>query len=123
MLVKYPGLAVVAIVALSLAIGAGAAYREFVNDLLYGQLPFDQADRIVGIQNWDEQSGDPENRSTADFIAWRGTLSAFEDLAAYRTLDRNLITDEDARSRCAAWKSAPRHFASPACRRSSAGRC
>ncbi|MGH9383615.1 MAG: ABC transporter permease [Vicinamibacterales bacterium] len=94
MLAKCPGLTIVAVFALSLAIGAGAGYLEFVNDLLHGQLPFDQGDRIVGIQNWDQQTGDPENRSTADFVAWRGTLSSFEDLAAYRTLDRNLITDD-----------------------------
>jgi predicted permease len=94
MLVKYPGLTTVAVFALALAIGAGAAYLEFVNDLLHGRLPFDQADRIVGIQNWDQETGAPEHRSTADFVAWRGTLSSFEDLAAYRPLDRNLITDD-----------------------------
>src|SRR5436190_1105443 len=52
MLRKFPGLAVVALFALSLAIGAGAAYLEFINDLMHGKLPFPEADRIVGIQTW-----------------------------------------------------------------------
>ena len=40
MLAKYPGLTLVAVFALSLAIGAGAAYLEFINDLMHGKLPF-----------------------------------------------------------------------------------
>lgn len=94
MLVKYPGLTGVAVFALSLAIGAGAAYLEFVNDLLHGRLPFVEGDRIAGIQIWDQQTGLPEHRATADFVEWRRELRAFEALAATGPLDRNLITDD-----------------------------
>ena len=94
MLAKYPGLTIVAVFALSLAIGAGAGYLEFINDLMHGQLPFAEGHRIVGIQTWDQQTGKPDHRSTADFVAWRGTLHSFEDLAAYRPLDRNLMTGD-----------------------------
>lgn len=94
MLAKYPGLTLVAVFALSLAIGAGAGYLEFVADLMHGQLPFAEGHRIVGIVTWDQQTGKPDHRSTADFVAWRGTLRSFEDLAAYRQLDRNLMTGD-----------------------------
>jgi putative ABC transport system permease protein len=94
MLAKYPGLTIVAVFALSLAIGAGAGYLEFVNDLMHGQLPFEEGHRIVGIQNWDQQTGKPEHRSTADFVAWRGTLKSFEAVAASRPLERNLTTGD-----------------------------
>ena len=94
MLVKYPGLTAVALFALSLAIGAGAAYLEFVNDLLHGKLPFRDSDRIVGIINWDQQAGAPENRSTFDFVAWKGTLAALDEIGAYRDFNRNLVTDD-----------------------------
>jgi predicted permease len=94
MLRKYPGLTAVALFALSLAIGAGAAYLEFVTDLLHGRLPFHEGGRIVGVQNWDQQSGDPEDRSTFDFVAWRGALATIDDLGAYRPLDRTLITGD-----------------------------
>ena len=96
MLRKNPGLTVVALFALSLAIGAGAAYLEFINDLMHGKLPFPEADRIVGIQVWDQESGDPDQRQTANFVAWRGSLRSIDQLAAYRTLERNLITDGHA---------------------------
>ena len=94
MLRKYPGLTAVAVFALSLAIGAGAAYLEFVNDMLHGKLPFRDGERLVGIVSWDRETGDPEPRSTFDFVAWRNALSSFEDLGAYRALDRNLITED-----------------------------
>ena len=94
MMRKHPGLTAVALFALSLAIGAGAAYLEFVSDLLHGKLPFPEPDRIVGIQLWDRQSGDPEHRVTTQFVDWRSSLNSFEDLAAYRGLDRTLITDD-----------------------------
>ena len=83
---SIPGLTAVALFALSLAIGAGAAYLEFVNDLMHGKLPFPEADRIVGIQVWDQESGDPDPKQTANFVAWRDSLRSFEALAAYRTL-------------------------------------
>jgi predicted permease len=94
MLVKYPGLTAVAVFALSLAIGAGAAYLEFANDLLHGKLPFRDADRIVGILNWDQQTGEPENRSTFDFVAWKGALAALDEIGAYRDFNRNLVTED-----------------------------
>jgi len=96
MLRKSPGLTAVALFALSLAIGAGAAYLEFINDLMHGKLPFPDADRIVGIQTWDQESGDPDNRQTATFVEWRGALRSIDQLAAYRAIDRNLITDGHA---------------------------
>ncbi len=70
------------------AIGAGEAYLEFVNDLLHGKLPFPDADRIVGIQHWDRQTGDPEDRVAFDFVSWRDGLASFETVGAYRVLDR-----------------------------------
>lgn len=94
MLQKFPGLTAVALFALSLAIGAGAAYLEFVNDLMHGKLPFPEADRIVGIQIWDQDSGEVDQRQTANFVAWRPSLKSIDDLAGYRSLNTNLITDD-----------------------------
>jgi predicted permease len=94
MLRKHPGLTAVALFALSLAIGAGAAYLEFVNDLMHGKLPFADADRIVGIQMWDRRSGDPEHRVSADYVSWQSSLRSFEELAAFRRLDFTLTTPD-----------------------------
>ena len=94
MLRKYPGLTIVGVLALSLAIGAGAAYLEFVNDLYRPTLPFAESERLVGIVNRDLQTGRVEERASWDFAAWRGSLRSIEMLGAYRALDRNLITED-----------------------------
>jgi putative ABC transport system permease protein len=94
MLVKSPGLTVIAVAALAVAIGGGAAYLEFVNDLFRPTLPIREGHRIVGIQNWDPATGNPEHRSLHDFARWRERLVSVEHLGAFLGLERNLITDD-----------------------------
>jgi hypothetical protein len=94
MLIKYPGLTVVAVIALSMAIGAGASYMEFVADLLHPTLPFKDGHRIAGIVNWDVKTGTPTRKSLYDFTRWRGEVASVVDLGAALSLRRNLITDD-----------------------------
>jgi predicted permease len=94
MLRKNPGLTVIGTLALSLAIGAGAAYLEFVNDLYRPTLPFANGDRLVGLVNRDLQSGNVEDRVTWDFVSWRDSLKSLDSIGAYQVMDRNLITDD-----------------------------
>ncbi|MDP1570562.1 MAG: ABC transporter permease [Vicinamibacterales bacterium] len=91
---RYPGLTATAVFALALAIGAGAAYLEFTADLMHGRLPSDPGRRIVGIVQWDQQTGRPEDRVTFDYVSWRDTLTTLDGLAAYRNLERNLVTED-----------------------------
>ena len=53
MLVKSPGLTVIGVIALAGAMAAGAAYLEFLNDLLRPLLSSPDGDRIVGVRVWD----------------------------------------------------------------------
>jgi putative ABC transport system permease protein len=94
MLIKYPGLTLIAVVALSVAIGGGAAYLEFVNDAIRPRLPVTGGDRIVGIQLWDTTTGEADHRALHDFAAWREGVTSVEDLGAYRPMEHNLITEE-----------------------------
>jgi hypothetical protein len=94
MLVKSPGLTIVGVVALSVAIGSGAAYMEFVNDMVRPTLPLPHADRIVSVLNWDAALGEPVYQSLHDFTVWRERVRSIEHLGAYVPLERNLITDD-----------------------------
>jgi predicted permease len=94
MLRKYPGLTVVGTLALSLAIGAGAAYLEFVNDLYRPTLPFADSERLVGIANRDVQTGELEQRASWDLARWRDSVTSIAEFGAYAALDRNLVTDD-----------------------------
>ena len=94
MLIRYPGLTLVAILALSVAIGGGAAYLEFVNDLYRPSLPVRDGDRLVGIYNQDVARGTADLHQLHDFAAWREEVKSIEGIGAFQPLSRNLITSD-----------------------------
>src|SRR5688500_14518712 len=94
MLVRYPGLTVVAVFALSVAIAGGAAYLEPVNDSFYPRLAFADGERIVGIYHQNAAAGGTERRVLRDFVSWRAQLQSVDDLGAFAELEANLITDD-----------------------------
>ncbi len=94
MLVKYPGLTVVGGCAMAFAIAIGAAGFEFLTQMVRPALPLADGDRIVGIQQLDTAANGVESRVVHDFVAWRGELGSVVELSAFRTLDRNLITED-----------------------------
>jgi putative ABC transport system permease protein len=94
MAARHPGLTLIAIFALSVAIGAGAGYFEFIQKLFRGTLPVADGHRIVGIYNWDAARGESDHEALHDFMAWRDTLQSIDTLAALRTVDRNVMASD-----------------------------
>ena len=94
MLLKYPALSVIGGITLAAAIGLGAGWFEMTMLTLYPDLPLDEGDRIVRVENWDAAASSPERRSLHDFLAWREQVTTIEALGAHRTLERNLITTD-----------------------------
>src|SRR5688572_6236442 len=75
MLVKSPGLTIIAVIALAVAFGTGATYLEFVNGLVRPTLSFSGGDRLVGIASTNLQTGHPELRVLDHFRAWRDEVT------------------------------------------------
>ena len=94
MLVKSPGLTIVAVLALTVAIGGGVAYMELVNDLYRPSLPLADGDRIVGIQNWDVAKDKAEPHLLHDFLRWREQARSVEHLGAVHAIERNLVAGD-----------------------------
>ena len=94
MLAKSPGLTVIAVIALAVAIGAGVAYLEFVNEFFRPRLTFEGGDRLVGLLNVDLAKGGAEPRSFHEFGVWKPQLTLIEELGAGRQIEENLITDD-----------------------------
>ncbi len=92
MLIKTPGLTVIAVIALAVAIGGGAAYLEFVNDFFRPTLSFAGGDRLVGILNFDLSKADVETKSLHEFGLWKGRLRTIADIGVGRAQEQNLIT-------------------------------
>lgn len=94
MLVKYPVLTIVGGFSMAFAIWVGAGTFEAIRQLVFPVIPLPDASRIVMLQNWDASTSRPELRATHDFVAWRSALQSVEDLAAFRTVTRNLMITE-----------------------------
>ena len=91
MLVKYPGLTLVGGLGMAVAIAIGAGFFAFFYSHLYPTLPLEEGDRIVALENWDVVVNNEERQSLHDFVTWRGEMETVEDVAAFRTIGRNLI--------------------------------
>jgi putative ABC transport system permease protein len=94
MLVKYPGLTLVGTLAITFAICVGVGTFEFLSQVAYPRLPLENGDRVVGIRSWDAASSEMEPSGLHDFVGWREELRSVEELGAYRTVERNLITGD-----------------------------
>ena len=98
MLVRYPGLTVIAGLAMAFGICVGTVIFQMMSIFVYPSLPLPQGDRLVQIRNWDVAAKSAEPRALHDFNVWRSTLRSVTELGAWRNVTRNLIvTEGDAR--------------------------
>src|ERR1044072_8756862 len=83
-LVRNPAFTVIAIITLSLGIGANTAIFSVVNAVLLRPLPFADAERIVWL--WDTLPQLPTApTSLPEFLDWKEQNHSFEHLAAFQT--------------------------------------
>src|SRR5262249_56397849 len=82
MLVKNPIFTLIAVLTLSLGIGANTAIFSVVNRVLLFRLPYKDADRLVMVWGANSQLGGVIDLvSPADLADWRAQKTVFEDLA------------------------------------------
>jgi putative ABC transport system permease protein len=93
-LLRSPGFAAVAILALALGIGANTAIFSAVDAVLLRPLPYPDADRIVMV--WEDashQSFPRNNPAPANYFDWKKQNTVFTDIAATRSRSANLTGD------------------------------
>jgi predicted permease len=92
MLHKYPGLSLVSVIGMALAIAIGAGSFAFIHGMLDPTLPLEDGDRIVSIQNDRvDRAGVTDRHALHDFVLWRDGLKSVRDLGAYRGDSRTLV--------------------------------
>jgi predicted permease len=95
MLAKKPGFTAIAVFTIALGIGANTAIFSVVNAVLLRPLPYRTADRIVAIQEINEQ-GKRVQITPANFLDWRAQNTVFENLSAIFTRGSNLAGNDGA---------------------------
>ncbi|HZB24687.1 MAG TPA: ABC transporter permease [Vicinamibacterales bacterium] len=91
MLVRYPGLTIIAVVGMAVGMAISAGAFTIVYGLLDPSLPLDEGDRIVSLVNFDAATNNREPRKMRDFAVWREELKSVQDVGATRNVARNLI--------------------------------
>jgi predicted permease len=89
---KSPGFAIVAVLTLTLAIGANAVVFAALNALILRPLNVPRAESLYGIQRVSDYSA---RQSYPDYLDLRDRNRSFEDLAAYQILHAGLDTGEN----------------------------
>jgi putative ABC transport system permease protein len=92
MLIKHRGLTVAGGFAMAVAIGLGAVGFEVLSEVLDPALPLKDGERIVALQYATSSPGGPERRVLHDYHALREELTSIEQLSAFRSMHRNLVT-------------------------------
>jgi predicted permease len=91
MLLRYPGLTVVSVIGMAVAIAIATGAFTIVYGLLDPSLPLDEGERVVSVTSWDAATNNREPRVMRDFALWRDELALVQELGAVRNVTRNLI--------------------------------
>src|SRR5512147_1004873 len=84
MLVKYPGLAAISIIALALGLGLTTTMWSITWGGILRGLPFERAEQLLHLERARPSKGiDSYGVPLSDFVAWREQQKSFEDLSAF----------------------------------------
>jgi len=95
MLLKSPGVTVVAIIALMLGIGANTAIFSVVHSVLLRSFPYQDGERLAIVwENRKSGKGNPQNViNLGNFFDWKDQNTVFTDMAAFFDFNVNLTGD------------------------------
>src|SRR5436853_6614027 len=97
LLLKSPGFTLIAIITLTLGIGANSAIFSVVDTLLLRPLPFPKPNYLATILGKQVQGGTKESQSFPDYLDFRDQAKSFSHLAAYSEASTVLGTGAQGR--------------------------
>ena len=89
-LLTRPAFTVVAVVTLSLGIGANTAVYTVVHGVLLDPLPYKDQRAVVVLNETASQYPNPISVSWQNYLDWRDRSTTFEAVAAFRSLQMTL---------------------------------
>jgi putative ABC transport system permease protein len=91
MLVKSPGLTMVAGLGMAFAIAVGVGVFIVLQEFLYPKLPLDEGDRIIALENWDVAAANEWRHAVHDFVIWREEMRSVEQISAFSRTSVDLV--------------------------------
>jgi putative ABC transport system permease protein len=107
LLLKNPGFASVAVLALALGIGANTAIYSIVYATMLEPLPYFHPKEIVMV--WSKIQGNRNSVAAGDYLDWKRESTVFQGLAAWTDANINLATASRP-EQVRAWTSTPGFF-------------
>src|SRR5690348_7972649 len=89
LLLKSPGFAAIAVLTLSLGIGANTGLFSVVNGVLLNPLPYPHSEQLVAVYG-NVHGDNPGPVSYPNFLDWQRQTQSFASMAIYRGQDYNL---------------------------------
>ena len=90
LLLRNPGFAAAAVIALALGIGANTAIFSVVYAVMIDPLPYPNADQMVMV--WSKIQGGRNGVSAGDYLDWKNQSNAFQSLSAWSGESFNVST-------------------------------
>ncbi len=91
-ILRNPGFAAVAVLAVALGIGPNTAIFSVVYATLLAPMPYPNPDQLVIV--WSRINGDRNGVSAGDYLDWKRQATVFQDLAAFTGNSFNLATKD-----------------------------
>jgi predicted permease len=93
MLRKHWGLTLIGGLAMAAAMTMGSSVFNLISALQGTSVPLEEGDRVVVVQPFDPETGQQENTAAQDFERWRAEMDSLVDVGAFRTVNRDLLTN------------------------------
>lgn len=94
MLMKSPGLTLVGVLGIALGVAVGVGAFVIIASGVDPELPLDEGERIVALQNWDVDANEEVLSSVHDFVTWRQQVRSVERIAAASMRTHLLVTGD-----------------------------
>lgn len=92
MMRKFLGITLIGGLAMTVGFSIIIAIFTFFDVVMWSDsVPLDEGERVMAVQVWDSEIGRRSEISAQDFDRWRTGLGSFEDIGAFRTVERGIV--------------------------------
>jgi predicted permease len=86
LLIRNPGLTLVAGVGIATAIGITTGVHGVMSSTIAPTLDLEDGERIVALENWSVTANNEARQSTRDFLTWREQMKSVVEISAFRNI-------------------------------------